>query len=65
MERARKQGLGKAEMQAMLKEQKHRGALHTAVTREDFLTALGKVGKSVSDGDLLRYSDWMEEFGSA
>ena len=63
METARKQGLGKHEMQALLKEQKD--ALNTAVTQEDFATALRKVNRSVSDNDLLRYSDWMGEFGSS
>lgn len=63
MEQARKQGLGREQMQAMLKEQKD--ALNTAVSRADFLTALSKVSRSVSDHDLGRYSEWMQEFGSA
>lgn len=63
MDQARRQGLGREEMQAMLKEQKN--ALNTAVTREDFLLALSKVNKSVGEGDLQKYSDWMQEFGSA
>lgn len=63
MEAARKKGLGREQMQAMLKEQKE--ALQSAVTMEDFLVALSKVSRSVSDQDLLRYSDWMTEFGSA
>ena len=63
METARKQGLGREQMQAMLKEQKE--ALQSAVTREDFVVALSKVNRSVSDHDLLRYSDWMAEFGSS
>jgi katanin p60 ATPase-containing subunit A1 len=63
MEQARKQGLGKEQIQQMLKENKD--ALHTAVSRTDFLTALSKVNRSVSDNDLGRYSEWMQEFGSA
>ena len=63
MDAARKQGLNREEMQAMLKQQKD--ALHTAVSRNDFLTALSKVNKSVSDNDLKRFSEWMAEFGSA
>ncbi|KAJ1426229.1 P-loop containing nucleoside triphosphate hydrolase protein, partial [Ochromonadaceae sp. CCMP2298] len=63
MESARKQGLGREQMQAMLKEQKE--ALHTAVSREDFIIALSKVSRSVSDNDLSRFSEWMAEFGSA
>jgi katanin p60 ATPase-containing subunit A1 len=63
MEAARKQGLRKEEMQSMLKQQK--SALNTAVSHDDFKEALSKVNRSVSDADLLRYSDWMTEFGSA
>ncbi len=63
MEQARKQGLGREQMQAMLKEQKQ--ALNTAVSKADFLMALSKVNRSVSDQDLLRYSEWMAEFGSS
>lgn len=63
MEEGRKRGLGKEQMQALLKEQKE--ALQTAVTREHFLTALSKVNRSVSDNDLLRFTEWMQEFGSS
>ena len=63
MEQARKQGLRREEMQAMLKEQKQ--ALHTAVSQADFLMALSKVSRSVSDHDLQRYSEWMHEFGAS
>jgi katanin p60 ATPase-containing subunit A1 len=63
MEQARKQGLRREEMQAMLKEQKQ--ALHTAVSQADFLMALSKVSRSVSDHDLQKYADWMQEFGSS
>ena len=63
MESARKQGLGKEQMQAMLKQQKEQ--LNTAVSRDDFLLALSKVSRSVSDNDLNRFADWMAEFGSA
>jgi katanin p60 ATPase-containing subunit A1 len=63
MEKARKQGLGREEMQAMLKQQK--SELHTAVSMEDFIVALSKVSRSVSDNDLGRFVEWMQEFGSA
>jgi katanin p60 ATPase-containing subunit A1 len=63
MESARKKGLNKEEMQAMLKNEKD--ALNTAVSREDFLMALSKVSKSVSENDLNRFKEWMAEFGSA
>jgi len=63
MEEARKKGLNKEAMQAMLKQQNE--ALNTAVSREDFLIALSKVNRSVSDHDLERFTEWMAEFGSA
>eukprot|EP01042_Synura_sphagnicola_P001576 gene1576-1830_t len=63
MELARKQGLGREQMQALLKEQKE--ALQSAVTMSDFLMALSKVNRSVSDHDLQRYREWMDEFGSS
>ena len=44
MEAARKQGLRKEEMQAMLKQQ--RSALNTAVSQADFEEALSKVNRS-------------------
>ncbi len=56
-------GLNKEAMQAMLKQQNE--ALNTAVSREDFLIALSKVNRSVSDHDLERFTEWMAEFGSA
>eukprot|EP00606_Chrysophyceae_sp_TOSAG23-5_P000148 GSChrysophyteH2.ASY1.ANO1.282.1 assembled CDS len=31
----------------------------------DFVEALSKVNRSVSDADLLRYTKWMDEYGSA
>ena len=63
VEAARKQGLDKEQLQALLKEQKN--VLNTAVTQDDFSIALKKVNRSVSDNDLLRYSEWMAEFGSS
>jgi katanin p60 ATPase-containing subunit A1 len=63
MEQARKQGLAREQIQAMLKEQKDK--LNTAVSQSDFLVALSKVNRSVSEHDLGRYSEWMKEFGSA
>jgi katanin p60 ATPase-containing subunit A1 len=62
-EQARKQGFTKEKIQAMLKEQKN--DLNSAVTHNDFLTALSKVNRSVSDQDLGRFKEWMAEFGSA
>ncbi len=63
MENARKQGMmNKEQLQIMLSEQKD--ALNTAIRREDFLSALSKVSKSVSSKDLEQYSKWMEEYGS-
>eukprot|EP01039_Chlorochromonas_danica_P010234 gene10234-11328_t len=62
MEQARKQGLSKEQMQALLKEQKE--VLQTAVSQDDFLVAISKVNRSVSDHDLHKYQEWMQEFGS-
>ena len=63
MEEARRQGLGKDAIQAMLREQKQQ--LHGAsISQEDFLLALSKVNKSVSGNDLQKYTEWMQEFGS-
>lgn len=63
MEKAREKGLGKEQMQALLKQQSEE--LHAAVTRDDLLLALKKVNRSVSDHDLGRFTEWMAEFGSA
>mmetsp|Transcript_100265 Transcript_100265/g.286590 ORF Transcript_100265/g.286590 Transcript_100265/m.286590 type:complete len:277 (-) Transcript_100265:340-1170(-) len=63
MEAARKKGIGLEAMQKELLENKE--ALNTAVTQGDFLAALKKVNKSVGQGDLAKYVEWMEEFGSA
>lgn len=48
--------------QLLLQAQKE--AATTAVSRSDFLQALSKVNKSVSDHDLTKYQEWMQEFGS-
>lgn len=63
MEDARKQGLNRDAIQQLLKQRKDQ--LHgTAVSMDDFLLALSKINKSVSEHDLDRYSAWMNEFGS-
>jgi len=63
MEEARKQGLHGLEIQKALMA--NREKLHTSmVTQADFLFALSKVSKSVGTGDLARYQEWMQEFGS-
>jgi katanin p60 ATPase-containing subunit A1 len=63
MEAARKQGLQREEMQKLLME--HKDQLQSAVNMQDFVLALSKVNKSVSDTDLKRYEEWFKEFGSA
>lgn len=63
MEQARKDGLSRDQVQALLKEQKNE--LNTAVTRSDFIMALSKVNKSVSENDLGKYHEWMQEYGSS
>jgi katanin p60 ATPase-containing subunit A1 len=63
MDSARKKGLSKEQMQAMLKENKNE--LNSAVsTMEDFVLALSKVSKSVSQNDLNKFVEWMAEFGA-
>ena len=63
MDQARREGLSREQMQALLKEQKQ--MLNTAVTMADFTLALSKVNKSVSEHDLQKYQEWMHEFGSS
>ena len=60
---ARNKGLAGQRMQQYLEE--NRQALGGAVTQEDFTRALKKVGRSVGEGDLLKYQQWMEDFGSS
>jgi katanin p60 ATPase-containing subunit A1 len=61
MEQGRKQGFSKDQILAMVKEQKE----PPPVTMVDLLTALAKVSRSVSDQDLHKYQEWMQEFGSS
>ncbi len=35
------------------------------ISQSDFLDALRKVNPSVGKGDLERFAQWMEEYGSA
>jgi len=63
MDAARAKRIKGPQMQKFLEE--NREALGGAVNQEDFVKAVGKVGRSVGEGDLLKYEQWMEEFGSA
>ena len=63
MEQARKEGMSRDQMQALLQQNKN--SLNTAVTMADFELSLSKVNKSVSEHDLTRYQEWMQEFGSS
>ncbi|CAM9361775.1 unnamed protein product [Heterosigma akashiwo] len=63
MAAAREKGLQGSAIQAELMNNKDQ--LQTAVTMEDFLTAAGKVNRSVGEQDLKKYEQWMSEFGSA
>lgn len=38
--------------------------LDLPVNMDDFQLALKKVSKSVSDSDIKKYLEWMEEFGA-
>ncbi|KAI9141977.1 P-loop containing nucleoside triphosphate hydrolase protein [Paraphysoderma sedebokerense] len=58
--RRRIQGLGVDEIRKLSKEE-----LDTPTTKEDFEKSLAKINPSVSQRDVQRYVDWMNEFGSA
>lgn len=53
------QGLSAEEIKSLPKEK-----LELPVNQSDFLAALGKVSKSVSEDDIKKYEEWMKEFGS-
>ena len=57
--RRRIQGLTPEQIRNLPKEE-----LDLPVTMEDFNMALKKVSKSVSEADIKKYVDWMNEFGS-
>ena len=57
--RKRVQGLTPDEIRAIPKHE-----MEAPTTMADFLAAIGKVNKTVSDKDLKKYEDWMKEFGS-
>lgn len=57
--RRRIQGLTPEEIRSIPKEE-----LDIPITMEDFIGALKKVSKSVSEADIKKYKEWMEEFGS-
>jgi len=63
MKSAHEKGLSGIGMQEYLTE--NRETLNDAVTQDDFLIALKKIGKSVGGKDLKKYESWMEEFGSS
>ena len=63
MEKARTEGMSRDQMQELLQQQK--ANLNTAVTMADFELSLSKVNKSVSENDLTKYQEWMQEFGSS
>jgi len=58
--RRRVAGLKPEEIRALPKEE-----LDLPVTKKDFLEALKKCNKSVSQDDLEKYEKWMAEFGSS
>ena len=63
MDQARKDGVGYGKIADLVKEQ--RGNIVTTISRRDFLDAFARCNKSISEQDLTRYSDWMQEFGSS
>lgn len=60
---AQEQGLLGIEIQKYLVKNKEK--LSVAVSQDDLLLALNKVGKSVGCSDLQKYDSWMQEFGSS
>lgn len=56
--------LGQATPEVVQEHINEKKDLQRAVSRQDFLTALSKVKKSVSDEDLERFSNWAQEFGA-
>lgn len=38
--------------------------LESPATKEDFESAISKIQSSVSQADLKKYQEWMDEFGS-
>uniref|UniRef100_A0A8C4ZES0 Katanin p60 ATPase-containing subunit A1 n=1 Tax=Gadus morhua TaxID=8049 RepID=A0A8C4ZES0_GADMO len=57
--RRRIEGLTPEEIRNISKDE-----MHMPTTMQDFEAALKKVSKSVSASDLLKYEEWIEEFGS-
>ena len=57
--RRRIQGLTPEQIRNLPKEE-----LDLPVNMDDFKEALKKVSKSVSEADIKKYAEWMEEFGS-
>ena len=53
------QGLSAEEIKNLPKEK-----LELPVNQSDFVAALQKVSKSVSEEDIKKYEEWMKEFGS-
>jgi katanin p60 ATPase-containing subunit A1 len=58
--RKRIRGLTPDQIKSIPKEE-----LETPAQREDFDSALSKIQSSVSQADLKRYQDWMDEFGKS
>ena len=57
--RRRIQGLTPEQIRNLPKEE-----LDLPVNMDDFKEALKKVSKSVSEADIKKYTEWMDEFGS-
>lgn len=59
LENARKSGLSMKEIQRKVQDQKNQPVSHN-----DFMTAIGKISRSVGDGDLEKYRKWMATYGA-
>ena len=70
MEEARNNQLTTADIQNMLSNPNNNSnnttlKLQSVVTRNDFLTSLSKINKSVNEKELKRFEDWMSQYGSS
>jgi len=53
-------GLAPSEIKKLKKEE-----IDSPITNADFVEAINRVSSSVGKGDLVKYDQWFEEFGSA
>lgn len=64
LDEARRQGLPMREIQKLVQEQK-REQLTNPVCQDDFMSAIKNIRSSVSAKDLVKYEQWMQEYGAS